>query len=157
MLRKWLIITLSAGFLVVFGIGASFTNADDEKEKETELGKIMEKVNTHNSKLTKGLRTKVTYAKADVQKDVQKLAREMVLLAKSAKPHGKDAVKKAKDLADADKKWDQWSDAFIVTADKLSAVTAKPKPVYKDAKDAFSAMKKACADCHSDFRLEPVE
>jgi len=150
MLRKWLIFALSAGFLVSLGIGARLTNADD-KDKETPLGKIMEKVNKHNSTLTKGLRTKIAYAKA--QKDVEKSAQELVKLAKAAKPI-KDAVKTVKDLADAGKKWDDWSDAFIKTAENLSQVAAKPKADFKETKDAFTAMKKSCADCHQDFRVD---
>jgi cytochrome c556 len=150
MLRKWLIFAVSAGFLVSLGIGARLTNADD-KDKETELGKIMEKVNKHNSTLTKGLRTKIAYAKA--QKDVAKSAQELVKLAKAAKPI-KDAVKTVKDLADAGKKWDDWSDAFIKTAENLSQVAAKPKSDFKETKDAFTAMKKSCADCHQDFRVD---
>jgi cytochrome c556 len=150
MLRKWLIFALSAGFLVSLGFGVQLTNADD-KDKESELGKIMEKVNKHNSSLTKGLRTKVAYAKS--QKDVEKSAKELVKLAKAAKPI-KDAVKTAKDLPDAGKKWDDWSDAFIKTAENLSQMAAKSKPDFKEAKDAFTAVKKSCADCHQDFRVD---
>jgi len=156
MLRKWIIFAVSAGFLVLIGLGARLTNADDKNsgDKESELGKIMEKVNKHNSSLTKGLRTKVAYAKA--LKDVEKSAKEMVKLAKAAKPH-KDAVKTAKDLPDAGKKWDDWSDAFIKTADNLSQVAAKTKPDFKATKDAFTAMKKSCADCHQDFRVDAAD
>jgi cytochrome c556 len=150
MLRKWLIFALSAGILITLGIGASLTNADDQ-EKETELGKIMEKVNKHNSTLNKGLRTKVAYARA--QKAVEKSAKELVKLAKAAKPI-KEAVKTARDLPDAGKKWDQWSDAFIKTAENLSQIAAKPKSGFKKTKDAFTAVKKSCADCHQDFRVD---
>jgi cytochrome c556 len=155
MLRKWLIFAVSAGLLVSLGIGARLTSADDkDKDKESELGKIMEKVNKHNSTLTKGLRTKVAYAKS--QKDVEKSASELVKLAKAAKPI-KDAVKTAKDLPDAGKKWDDWSDAFIKTAENLSQVAAKPKTDFKATKDAFTAVKKSCADCHQDFRVDAAE
>ncbi len=150
MLRKWLIFALSAGILVSLGIGARLTNADD-KDKETPLGKIMEKVNKHNSTLTKGLRNKVAYAKA--QKNVAKSAAELVKLAKAAKPI-KDAVKTVKDLADAGKKWDDWSDAFIKSAENLSQVAGKPKADFKETKDAFTVVKKSCADCHQDFRVD---
>jgi len=153
MLRKWLIFGLSAGILVSLGIGARLSSADD-KEKETELGKIMEKVNKHNSALNKGLRTKVTYSKS--QKDVEKSAKELVKLAKAAKPI-KDAVKTAKDLPDAGKKWDDWSDAFIKSAENLSVLAAKPKSDFKETKDAFTAVKKSCADCHQDFRIDAPE
>jgi cytochrome c556 len=152
MLRKWLIFGLSAGIFVVLGLGAGLSSADDkDKEKETELGKIMEKVNKHNAALNKSLRTKVAYAKS--QKDVEKRAKELVKLAKAAKPI-KDAVKTAKDLPDAGRKWDTWSDAFIKTAGDLGDVAAKSKSDFKTAKDAFNALKKSCADCHQDFRVD---
>ena len=44
--RKWLVFPLSAGMLVLIVVAASLSRADDE---ETPLGKIMEKVNKHNS------------------------------------------------------------------------------------------------------------
>ena len=44
----------------------------------------MEKVNKHNSTITKGTRTKVAFAKD--QKNVEKSAKELVKLAKEAKP-----------------------------------------------------------------------
>ncbi len=153
MLRKWLIFALSAGFLVALGFGVQITNADD-KDKETPLGKIMEKVNKHNAALTKGLRTKITYAKS--QKDVEKSAKELVKLAKAAKPI-KDAVKTAKDLPDAGKKWDDWSDAFIKSAENLGLLAATPKSDFKKTKDAFTAVKKSCADCHADFRVDAAD
>jgi cytochrome c556 len=153
MLRKWLIFGLSAGILVSLGIGIRLSRADD-KEKETPLGKIMEKVNKHNSALTKGLRSKVTYAKA--QKDVEKSAKELAKLAKAAKKIT-DAVKTAKDLPNASKKWDDWSDAFIKSADDLGQVAAKTKSDFAEAKKAFIGVKKACADCHQDFRIDAPE
>ncbi len=150
MLRKWLIFGLSAGILVSLGIGVGLSNADD-KEKKSELHEIMEKVNKQNRTLIQGLRTKVVYAKS--QKDVEKSAKDLVKLAKAAKPI-KDAVKTAKDLPDAAKKWDDWSDAFIKSAENLGQMAAKPKSDFKDAKDAFNALKKSCADCHQDFRVD---
>ena len=60
--RKWLAFPLSAGILIVLGItaGPGLLRADDD---ESPLGKIMEKVNKHNSTITKGTRTKVAFAK----------------------------------------------------------------------------------------------
>ena len=93
MIRKRLAFLLSAGFLVVLGIaaGSGLTQAQDKEESPLE--KIMEKVNKHNSTITKGTRNKVNFAKS--QKDVEKSAKELVKLAKEAKPI-KDAVNKAK-------------------------------------------------------------
>ena len=119
--RKWLVFPLSAGILIVLGIaaGPGLYGADDE---ETPLGKIMEKVNKHNSTINKGMRNKVNFAKS--RKDVEKSAKELVKLGKEAKPI-KDAVKKAKDLADPQKKWDDYMDDFIKTSEKLGDVTGK--------------------------------
>ena len=61
--RKWLAFPLSAGILIVSGItaGPGLLRADDD---ESPLGKIMEKVNKHNSTITKGTRNKVNFAKS---------------------------------------------------------------------------------------------
>jgi len=149
--RKWLAFPLSAGVLIVLGIvaGPGLLKADDE---ETPLGKIMEKVNKHNSTILKGTRNKVNFVKS--HKDVSKSAKEIVELAKEAKPI-KDAVKKAKkEVGDPQKKWDEYMDELIKTSEKLVQVSGKPNAVYDDAKKAFGAVKKACADCHSDFRVD---
>ena len=118
--RKWLVFPLSAGVLLVLGIvaGPGLYGADDD---ESPLGKIMEKVNKHNSTITKGTRNKVNFAKS--RKDVEKSAKELVKLGKEAKPI-KDAVKKAK-VADPQKKWDEYMDDFIKTSEKLGEVTAQ--------------------------------
>ena len=87
------------------------------------------------------------------RKDVAKNAKELVKLAKEAKPI-KSAVKKAKDVAEPEKKWDEYMDDFIKTSEKLGEVAGKTNAVYEDAKSAFSAVKKACADCHKVFRVE---
>jgi cytochrome c556 len=151
MIRKRLAFLLSAGFLVVLGIaaGSSLTRAQDKEESPLEH--IMEKVNKHNSAITKGTRNKVNFAKS--QKDVEKSAKELVKLAKEAKPI-KDAVNKAKGLPDAQKKWDLYIDDLIKTSEKLGEVTANTSATLNDAKGAFNDVKKACADCHKDFRVD---
>ena len=55
--RKWLAFPVSAGVLLVFGIvaGQGLYGADDD---ESPLGKIMEKVNKHNSMIKKGIATR---------------------------------------------------------------------------------------------------
>jgi len=148
--RKWLAFPLSAGTLIVLGIvaGPGLLKANDD---ESPLGKIMEKVNKNNSTITKGTRNPVNFAK--YQKDVEKSAKDLVKLAKLAKPI-KDAIKKAKDVADPQKKWDEYMDELIKTSEHLGQVSAKPNAAQKDAKKAFEAVKRACADCHKDFRVE---
>ena len=111
----------------------------------------MEKVNKHNSLITKGMRNQVNFAKS--QKDVEKSAKELAKLAKEAKPI-KDAVGKAKGLANAQKKWDEYIDDLIKTSENLAVVSAKPSTTVANAKSAFNGVKKACADCHKDFRVD---
>jgi hypothetical protein len=150
MIRKWFIFSLSAAMLVGIGLlvrpGPSI--ADD---KETPLGKIMEKVNKNNSTIQKGVRNKIAFAKA--QKNVEKSAKDIVKLAKEAKPI-KDAVKKAKDVANPQKRWDDLMDELIKTSTALGNVASKPNTTFQQAKDSFGAVKKVCTDCHKDFRVD---
>jgi len=150
MIRKWLVFSLTAGILVAIGVlaGPGRSWADD---KETPLGKIMEKVNKNNSTIQKGVRSKIAFLKA--QKDVEKSAKDLVKLAKQAKPIT-DAVKKAKDVANPQKKWDGYIDELAKTSEHLAKVAGKTGATYQSAKDAFGAVKKVCTDCHKDFRVD---
>jgi cytochrome c556 len=147
--RKWLVFPLSAAALFVLSIiaGPGLRGAVDD---ETPLGKLMENVNKHNSTITKGTRNKTNFAKS--RKDVTKSAKELAKLAKLAKPM-KEAVEKAK-VDDAQKKWDTLMDDFIKSSEKLGEVTGKDGGTYEDARSAFADVKKSCADCHKDFRVE---
>jgi cytochrome c556 len=146
MVRKWLVFALSAGVLVSIA-GAGFSGADDE----TELGKVMEKVNKANNALKKGTRNPVSFKKS--QKDVAKNSKELVKLAKEAKPF-KDALGKAKNEANPQQKWNELMDAFIDKSEQLSTTAGKATPDYDDTKKAFTAVTKACADCHQVFRVD---
>jgi cytochrome c556 len=147
MLRKWMVFALSAGVLVAIA-GSTFSVADDE---ETELGKIMEKVNKQNNTIKKGIRTEITFKKQ--QKDVAKAAKEMLKLAKEAKPL-KDALGKAKGEANPQQKWNELMDAFIEQSEKMKDMAGKPEPEFGDTKKAFAGVTKACADCHQVFRVD---
>jgi len=149
--RKGIAFVLSAGMLVLIVVGASLSRADDKDKKEGPLEKIMEKVNKANSVITKGVRNQVNFKKS--QKDVVKSAKELVKLGKEAKLI-KSAVKNAKDVTEPDKKWDELMDDFIKTSGKLGVVAGKTNAVYQDAKSAFGAVKKSCADCHVVFRVD---
>ena len=80
-------------------------------------------------------------------------AEELVKLAKEAKPLN-EAVKKAKDVANPQQKWDQLIDELIKTSEHLGEVASKPNTTFQQAKDAFGAVKKVCTDCHKDFRVD---
>ncbi len=146
MLRKWMVFALSAAFLVAIA-GVGFSLADDDSPLE----KVMEKVQKHNNAIKKATRTAVAYKKA--HKEVAKHAKELVKLAKESKPM-KEAIGKAKNEANPQKKWDELMDAFIAKSESLSESAGKGSPELDDVKKHFSAVAKTCADCHKVFRVD---
>jgi cytochrome c556 len=153
MLRKWLVFVLSAGILVSFGVGVGLTVAQEEKE-ESPLEKIMEKVNKASANIKKGTRN-LTYFKKS-QKTVETSAKDLVKLAKQAKPF-KDALGRAKDEANPQAKWNEFMDALINSSEKLGAVAAKPNATFDETKKAAGVVNKACVDCHAVFRVDDTE
>jgi cytochrome c556 len=147
MLRKWLVFALSAVVLVSIA-GAGFGVQDD---KENELEKLMEKVNKQGAAIKKGTRNPITFKKS--QKDVAKSSKELAKLAKESKTH-KEALSRAKNEADPQKKWDELSEAFISSSAKLSDVAGKEGPSYDDTKKAWSAVNLSCTKCHEVFRVD---
>ena len=151
MIRKWTVFALSAGLLLAIA-GAGFGLADDDEESP--LGKVMEKVNKQSNAIKKATRNLVSYRKS--HKDVAKSSKELIKLAKEAKPL-KDALAKAKNEANPQKKWDELMDSFIATSEKLSDVAGKSgadAAGLADTKKAFSAVSKSCSECHTVFRVD---
>lgn len=149
MMRKW--ITLAVSLTLGLGLGlsaAAFSGAADE---ESELGKIMEKVNKPKAVLTKGTRTVVAYNKA--REDVKKAAEELGELAKETKPHH-EAAKAAQNVPDAEKKWDELCDAWGKEAKKLAEIAGKADSTQKEAKDQLNTLNKTCTECHKTFRVD---
>jgi cytochrome c556 len=145
--RKGIAFVLSAGMLVMIVIGAGLSRADDKDEGP--LHKLMEKVNKANAVINKGTRNQVNFKKS--QKDVAKSAKELAKLGKEAKVMT-DALKNAKAVSDPGQKWKDMMDDFIKVSEKLEKVAGKTDAVFADAKDAFGAVKKSCADCHAVFK-----
>jgi hypothetical protein len=146
MLRKWRILAGTMTAITALTVGISM--ADDE---EGPLHKLMEKVNAKNLAVTKGVRTAVAFKKA--QKDVVASAEELAKFAKEAKLI-KDAVKKAKDVPDAGTKWDKLMDEFAKSAEHLAMVAGQSSATNVQAKEAHTAVKKVCTDCHAVFRVD---
>jgi cytochrome c556 len=147
MLRKWM--TLGAAMVSVTALTVGLAGADDE---DSPLHKIMEQVQAKNLLITKAVRAKVNYSKSS--KDVAASAEELVKLAKQAKELGKDYIKKAKDIPNAGGRWNELMDSFASTSGHLAKVAGSAKSTHEEAKEAFTAVKKVCADCHKDFRIE---
>jgi cytochrome c556 len=139
---------LSSLSLLLAVVGVGLSRADD---KESPLEKLMEKVGKQNSIAQKGTRNAVFFKKG--QKDVAASAKELAKLGEEARPID-SALKNAKDVKDPKKKWEELMDEFIKTSKKLNVVAAKDGAAYQDAKDAFTALKKSCSDCHTVFKAE---
>jgi cytochrome c556 len=146
MQRKWII--LGAVMVLMTALTVSLTAAADE---DSPLHKLMEQVNAKNLAITKGVRTAVAYKKA--QPEVVTSAEELVKLAKEAREI-KDAVKKAKDVPNAAGKWTELMDSFATASDALAKVAAKASTTQVQAKDAHTAVKKTCTECHNVFRVD---
>ncbi len=146
MTRKWSILGLSMATFAALAVGAT-TAADDESR----LHVLMEKVSATNNQITRSVRTKVTFAKADNGKGVAKDAEELAKLAKEAREI-KDAVKTAKGVTDPDKAWTDLMDVFIKSSQDLSKAAEGGDQAA--AKKAHQAVKTSCADCHKVFRVE---
>jgi cytochrome c556 len=115
---------------------------------DTPLGKLMEKVQDHNAKILKGVRTAPNYKKS--QEDVASSAKELIQLGKDSKPFT-DPAKKEKQPQE---KWDKLCDEFVKEAEKFSETVAKKETTQVEAKNAYKAVQKSCTDCHDVFRKE---
>jgi cytochrome c556 len=150
MIRKWLVFAVSAGFLISLGVGVGLSTAQEEK-KGGPLENVMEQVQKNYLAITKGTRNAVFFKKS--QKDVEKSAKELVKLAKQAKPV-KHYLKNAKNVSDPAKKWEELVDNLIKSSEKLGEVAGKPAATHAEAKSAFADVKKVCTECHNDFRID---
>ncbi len=145
--RKWMFLAAVMVSMSVVTVGVA--GADDE---DSPLHKLMERVNAKNLAITKGVRTAVAFKKA--QTDVVAAAEDLAKLAKEARELGKDTIKKAKEVPDAAAKWNELMDQFASTSQNLAKVAGKPSANQEEAKAAHTAVKKACTDCHTIFRIE---
>ena len=145
--RKWMF--LAAAMISVGVLTVGVAGADDE---DSPLHKLMERVNKKNLAITKGVRTAPQFKKA--QSEVVTAAEDLTKLAKEARELGKDTVKKAKDVPNAATKWNELMDQFASTSENLVKVAGMPSAKQEEAKAAHAAVKKACTDCHTIFRIE---
>jgi hypothetical protein len=155
---KWIGFVVAPAVVVAFGIATGLSLGQDQekhkdKEHETPLGKIMEKVQKHNIALTKATRTPAAFKKS--QKDVEKLAKEMAKFAKDARPLSQDYLKNAKDQPDPKKKWEEIMDAFANLSQELADSAAKKGADPAAVKALYQKrVKGTCTDCHNVFRVE---
>ncbi len=144
--RKWMVLTAIA--VAVTGLTVGIPVAADE---DSPLHKLMEKVQSSNGAITKGVRNEANFKKS--QKAVVTAAEKLVELGKQAHDM-KDPAKKAKDVPDAVSKWDALMDAMIVSSENLAKVAGKSSATFDEAKKAHVAVKNSCSECHKVFRKE---
>src|SRR4051794_15529429 len=147
MLKKWTILGLTMAAITAMVTGLAMAQDEDSP-----LHKIMEQVNAKNLAVTKGVRTAVAFKKS--QKDVATSAEDLAKLAKEARGLGADPVKKAKDVKDGGTKWNELMDSFASASDNLAKVAGMPGATQVQAKEAHTAVKKTCTECHAVFRIE---
>lgn len=152
MKRKWIV--LAASLTVGLGLGLSATAFSRSTDDETELGKIMEKVQKNKATITKGVRNAASYKNA--REEVKKSAEDWTKLAKESKAHN-EVVKNAKNVADPQKKWEELIDAWAKEAAKLAEIAGKADSTQKDAKDQLNTVNKTCTECHQVFRIDAEE
>jgi cytochrome c556 len=142
--RKWTVLAVTMASVALLATGLSM--AQDEASP---LAQIMEKVNATSAKITKAVRTPVSYKKS--QKDVVTDAQELAKLGAQAREI-KDAAKAAKDVPDAETQWNGLMDKMIAASRELATVAGKADQTA--AKKANQVVKNACAECHKVFRIE---
>jgi cytochrome c556 len=150
--RKLSFLTASVLAFLLSAVGFSTLSAQDfGDEEETKTHKIMEKVQVEHATVLKGVRNPASFRKS--KEKVANSSKELVKLFKEARAET-DAAKAAKDLKDAQKQWTDLMDACIKDVETFGTLVAKPDADQKDAKDAYKAVTKRCADCHDVFRVE---
>ncbi len=128
------------------GLVASATRggADDDSP----LHMLMEKVQSNNATVLKGVRTAANFKKS--QADVVTSAKELSKLAKEARKFTEPATDQKQPQA----KWEELTDAMIKESDKFVELAAKTDAVQVDVKNAYKSVQKSCTDCHDVFRVE---
>lgn len=153
-IRKLSLLAASLTAFVLSAMGFSTLSAQDFGEEETKTHKIMEKIQVEHAKILKGVRNPASFRKSKT--DVAAAAKELVKKGKEVRGET-DAVKAAKDLKDAQKKWNDLMDSYIKEAESFATLSAKPDADQRAVKDAYKVVTKSCAECHDVFRVEDAD
>jgi cytochrome c556 len=123
----------------------------DQDAPESPLHKIMEKVQSNNLIITKGVRTAVAFKKA--QKQVVTSAEELLKLAKEAREFKEPSEKQKQPY----EKWTALIDDFTKSADDLAKAAGKAGASQAAVKKAHGVVKGKCTACHNVFRVDEEE
>ncbi len=140
MLRKFAILAVSVSALA----GLSMAADDEESPFQTQMSEI----NKKHTALRKATRTDAAFAKAgdSISKDAQAVAK----IGKEYREHKEFSDKEKKPLAE----WTKLMDEMVKASEDLSAAASKPQATHAQAKEAFTAYNKTCANCHNVFKKE---
>ncbi len=90
----------------------------------------------------------MAYKKA--QKDLPKLADELVEYGKEARKDTETAKKQKKSQAE----WEKLMDEYIKSAEEFKGVVSKANASQAAAKSAHGVVKATCTACHNVFKVE---
>jgi cytochrome c556 len=138
---------LAASLFSTAVVVAGFTFAADDKK--TELGEMMETVNSKNLAVKKGVYTLPGWNKAD-KKVVGENADVLVSIGKKIHDMTEPAKKEKKKQVE----WTKAVDEYIASAENLSKEIKKSGAKQPDAKKAYQALQATCSNCHKDFRKD---
>lgn len=145
MTRKFtaLIVSFASTSLLLAGISLA------QDKEDSELHKIMEKVQASNGAILKAYRTAVSWKKD--QKKASEAAEALVKLGKEAKPLGAEPIKAQKKTQ---KEWDDLMDSFVKEAEGFVKVAGKDGMTNVEAKKSYRKVSASCTACHEVFRIE---
>ena len=129
--------------------GPGLSRADDD---ESPLGKIMEKVNKHNSTITKGTRNKVDFRQIPEGRREKRQgagqARQGGQADQGRRQEGQGRRRPAEEVGRVHRRAHQ----DLREAGRGGRASRTPR--IRTPRDAFADVKKVCADCHKDFRVD---
>ena len=128
--------------LLAAGLAHGARDGDDSPIQE-----IMERVQTRNRAIGKGLRISFATEQAG-RKTLAADAASLVQLGKEARTLTGPARERKK----SQQEWTRTVDAFLVASEDLAKVIADPGSSQPRAKQSYQKLQKTCITCHSAFR-----
>lgn len=143
--RKWIALAASVSLSLIMVGG--LTMADDQEEG-TPLHKVMEQVQKNNSAVLRGVRNTASYKKSE--EEVAEAGKNLLKLAKEARPLGKEVAEaQKKEIAE----WEKLTDEWIKETEKFNQLIAD-KSEQPAIKDGYKVVSKTCTNCHEVFRVD---
>jgi cytochrome c556 len=140
--RKYAVLSASMLTVALTITGISMAAVDGPLEKQ------MEAINVKTRTIKNSIKTVAAWKKD--AKNAAKGAEEIIRLGKEARKEKGPSEKQKKTYDE----WTKLMDDMIKAAEDFSAVAKNPQATQVQAKDAFKAVDKSCASCHTVFRVD---